>query len=109
MDQIGARGPRAWIAWDDGRTWDEKHGTGSYGALIEGDEDGPPARTFDTHRLEDALAWARARTPWVMVRPSWDEDRYYWAGVGPPPEVNQPDDHSDGVILRLPPPPWPEG
>ena len=48
-------------------------------------EDGPG---FDD--LRDALAWARARTDAVVVRPAWDEGTYYWAGHGHDPRALPP-------------------
>lgn len=106
MDATGESWPRGWISWDDGVTWDERHGSGTYTAAIEGPEDGPPAATFESHDLAETLAWARARTRWIMVRPSWDQGRYYWAGDSPPPEPG-PEDDPDEVVLQLPVPPWP--
>lgn len=35
--------------------------------------------------LGEALEWARARAPWVVVRPWWDAGTEYWAGDNPVP------------------------
>lgn len=42
-------------------------------------EDGP-----EFFALEEALAWADARTDSVIVRPAWDPATHYWAGKGKP-------------------------
>jgi hypothetical protein len=69
---------RGWIAW----TFD------AYEASLQ-----PGSRSPDindpgivTPSLAEALAWARARTDWVMLRPRRDNGTYYWAGIGPVPE-----------------------
>lgn len=41
---------------------------------------------IDGVTLAEALAWARAQTDWVVVRPRWDSAVHYWAGGGPVPE-----------------------
>lgn len=47
MGAPGELGPRGRIAWDDGMTWDERHGSGAYSAAIEGRQDETPAETFE--------------------------------------------------------------
>lgn len=37
--------------------------------------------------LDDALSWARARAPWVVVRPWSDDGTEYWAGDAPTPDL----------------------
>lgn len=72
---------RAWIAW----TFD------AYQASLQGGTADPSI--FDpgimTESLGEALAWARARTRWIMIRPRWDLGTYYWAGPGPVPEAHE--------------------
>jgi hypothetical protein len=61
---------------------------GKYSGYWELEPDGPPTplEPFpDSPSLADALGWARERTSKVLVRPMQDPDRYYWAGVGEPP------------------------
>lgn len=79
-----------WIVWESGHSdntgnpageealtpgyrvsWQSDRGQGDWC------EDGPYCA-----RLHDALAWARARTDAVIVRPAWDENTHYWAGRG---------------------------
>ena len=80
-----------WIAWggdpdiDDGLgETDEPGYEASWQPDEEGDhdvyEDGPRFATLD-----DALDWAHRRTDSVLVRPAWDEGRYYWSGTGAAP------------------------
>lgn len=50
--------------------------------------DGPPAvleQIPDTAVLLDAIAWARSRTPVVMVRPAFAPDTTFWGGTEPKP------------------------
>ena len=72
---------RAWIAWLPpgwaGAEWDD----GCYLASHQDTPDDADAN-LETADLQEALDWARARTAWVMVRPAWDPDVHYWAGVG---------------------------
>ncbi len=72
---------RGWIAW----TFD------AYEASLQAGSRSPDI--YDpgivTTSLAEALAWTRARTDWVLVRPRWDEGTYYWAGVGPVPEHHE--------------------
>lgn len=44
MGATGELGPRGWIFWDDGMTWDERHGSGAYSAAIEGGRTARPPR-----------------------------------------------------------------
>jgi hypothetical protein len=34
--------------------------------------------------IEEIVAWGRARTKRVLIRPKEDEGSYYWAGLGEP-------------------------
>jgi hypothetical protein len=72
---------RGWIAW----TFD------AYEASLQGGSLNPQINDpgIVTASLDEALAWARARTDWVMVRPRRDNGTYYWAGVGPVPERHE--------------------
>jgi len=70
---------RAWIAWVD----DDGYSASLQGGLADPDIYDPG---IDGASLSEALAWARARTEWVIVRPEWDSGVHYWAGVGPIPE-----------------------
>jgi len=83
---------RAWIAWIN----DDYH-VSLQGGLADPAiyDDGLEGVT-----LPEALAWARERTQWVIVRPRWDPGVHYWAGVGP-----VPDQHELGqdVVPVLPP------
>jgi len=78
---------RAWIAW----TYD------GYAASLQGgsadptiyDEGIGPCKDdgITPVTLSEALAWALARTDWVIVRPRWDQAVHDWAGRGPVPYV----------------------
>lgn len=57
--------PGYWVSWQSDR------------GQVDWCEDGPYCAD-----LRDALAWARARTDAVIVRPAWDENTHYWAGRG---------------------------
>lgn len=74
---------RGWIAW----------GFDAYDASLQAGSRSPDV--YDpgivTTSLAEALAWARARTDWVLVRPRWDDGTYYWAGIGPVPEHHELD------------------
>lgn len=86
----GRRG-RAWIAWMDlpPPPWDPNFPRHPpyYAVSLQGPpedpdlfEDGGQVPT-----LAEALAWARARTDWIVVRPQWDPATSYWAGTGSAP------------------------
>ena len=72
---------RAWIAWMDA----------GYSASLQGGLADPSIYEpgIDGVTLSAALAWARVRTQWVIVRPEWDPGVHYWAGVGPIPEFHE--------------------
>jgi len=88
-----------WISWESGHSdntagedlpkpgywvsWQSDRGQGDWC------EDGPYCAD-----LRDALAWARARTDAVIVRPAWDENTHYWAGPGHDPRNLPPLDES---------------
>ena len=72
---------RAWVAWiHDGYSASIQGGTADPTIYDEG---------IDGVTLAEALAWARSRTDWVVVRPRWDPGVHYWAGVGPVPENHE--------------------
>jgi hypothetical protein len=90
---------QAWIAWDADTFDGIPHGDRAYDVSFQG-----PGPAVDNHRvaaLDAALALARSRTDWIMVRPAWDSSRYYWAGGGPIPsdhwiveaEISRLDEH----------------
>jgi hypothetical protein len=84
---IGRRG-RAFIIWWEDHAWTRWPNTeqqpAAYFCSWQGDgdndlyEDGPLLADLD-----EALAWGRARTDLITVRPSWDPATHYWAGDGP--------------------------
>ncbi len=86
MSESG-RKPRAFIAWGwPHAEWDNADHSG-YHLHVENlagikppMEPGP-----DGLSLADALAWARTRTDWIVVRPEWDPDVSYWGGPGEVP------------------------
>ncbi len=94
---------RAWIAWLPpewaGAGWEN----GCYLASLQDTPDNTDAN-LETGDLQEALDWARTRADWVMVRPAWDPDVHYWAGVGAVPD--DPDTTDDQLVM-LPPGPWP--
>lgn len=70
-----------WLAFDDDWYW-------GYWDL---EPDGPPTlleRYPSSPHVSDALAWGRARTPVVLIRPEHDPGQYYWAGTGPRPALH---------------------
>jgi hypothetical protein len=71
---------------DAGRGWIAFIHDG-YSASIQGSTADPTIYDdgVDGVTLAEALAWARSRTDWVVVRPQWDPGVHYWAGVGPVP------------------------
>ncbi len=74
---------QAWVAWDDGEIDGERIWETGYDVSFQGD-----GSSVENHRvtsLAEALALSHSRTSWVMVRPEWDQGRYYWAGDGPCP------------------------
>jgi hypothetical protein len=90
------------VAWldpsDDPGPSQHRGGTAGWEASWQ--PDGVGARPLEEawfETLDEALAWAASRTDSVVVRPWWDQSRYYWAGgagdtrglprLGPPPSA----------------------
>lgn len=74
-----------WVAWLDLSDDPGIEATGTAGYEASWQPDGVGTRPFEDAwfaSLDDALAWAHERTDSVVVRPSWDESRYFWAGTG---------------------------
>ncbi len=70
-----------WLAFDPS--------DGVYWGYWELDPDGPsqqPERFPHTDSLREAIAWARARTERILVRPADAPSTYFWAGATPPPD-----------------------
>lgn len=77
-------GGTVWVTWLDVEGY-----PASYTASWQGGPEGGDVELLedvdDVADLATVLAWARARSARVMVRPDWDPDTTYWAGEGPPP------------------------
>jgi hypothetical protein len=91
-DPREARG-RVYIAWidDPPPPWATDGWTpqpGYYGLSMQGSPANPDIYEVgdDTPDIAVALAWARDRSEWIVIRPEWDPGRYYWAGTGVPPD-----------------------
>jgi hypothetical protein len=83
---VGRHGT-VWVAWldptDDARRGEDDLGTAGWEASWQPDGVGTrPLEDAWFETLDEALAWAGSRTDSVVVRPWWDQSRYYWAGVG---------------------------
>ncbi len=76
---------QAWIAWSDDGLDGVAATSGCYWLSFQ-DTESESVENHELATLDEALALARGRTDWVMVRPEWDADTYYWAG---------PDDRPD--------------
>jgi hypothetical protein len=91
---------QAWIAWSDDAFESDSATSGFYWLSFQ-DTESELAENHELATLDEALNVASARTDWVMVRPAWDGDQYYWAGPGDSPEDGW---LSGPAIPRLPRP-----
>jgi hypothetical protein len=70
-----------YIAWDPDDL--------AYWGYWDGSPDGPNDALQQCPKSASAwevIEWGRARAPRIWIRPRHDDDTYYWAGAGDPPE-----------------------
>jgi len=63
--------------------------SGLYSGYWDLEPDGPPTPLEEcpaSSSAREVIDWGRARTPRVLIRPRDDHGRYFWAGIGEPPD-----------------------
>lgn len=77
---VDKRGGTVFITWWEHHTGSPSYYTGYWDSVEDGADAGVIEKMANTHDLDVALEWARARANRVYVRPKWNRSQPYWGG-----------------------------